>query len=95
MKNSVYILLAVVIVVVGGFVIYLTRSVSPNTSVPRQAEFAEKIVYTTDASADTTPLKADCASRKGVFNECGNICAPDAEICASVCAFTCDLKKVD
>jgi len=64
-----------------------------NNTVPIQAEFESKIVYTTDSLADTAPLIEDCEMRGGVFNACGSICGPTAEICASVCAFTCELNS--
>ena len=62
------------------------------TRIPFQAEFPTKIVYTTDQSVDVNALRADCRERRGTFNECGTVCAPDAETCAAVCAFTCNLK---
>jgi len=55
--------------------------------------YRNKIVYTVDQSVDTEPLKKDCAARGGRFNACGNICPPDAEVCAEVCAFTCEFKN--
>jgi hypothetical protein len=58
--------------------------------VPVQEAFPTKIVYTTEVEADTAALEADCRERGGTFNECGSICAPDAGICAEVCAYTCE-----
>src|SRR3990167_9701777 len=59
---------------------------APGTRIPFQAEFPTKIVYATDQSADLNALRADCRERKGTFNECGTVCAPDAETCVAVCA---------
>ena len=50
-----------------------------------------KVVYGSDATLDSTVLANDCRERGGVFNECGTICEPDAEACAAVCAFTCEV----
>lgn len=61
--------------------------------VPIAAQFGGKIVYTTDQSADVSALQAHCADAGGVFNECGTTCAPDAQLCASMCAFTCEFSE--
>jgi len=58
--------------------------------LPMSIKFPGKIVYTTDSTADPTPFQKDCAERGGVFNACGSICPPDAEMCATVCAYTCE-----
>lgn len=52
--------------------------------------FPGKIVYTTDVMQDPSKYEADCAKRGGTFNECGTVCAPDADFCVMVCAFTCE-----
>lgn len=56
-------------------------------------DFGAKIVYTTDMSVDRVPLEAHCAAQGGSFNECGSICPPDADFCAAVCAYTCELPE--
>lgn len=56
-----------------------------------EQEFEGKIVYTTDLSVDKEPLRAHCSAQRGEFNDCGSVCEPDAEMCASVCAYTCEL----
>lgn len=61
-------------------------------NIPLQAEFATKVVYTTDQSVDVAALRADCWGRNGTFNECGTVCSPDAETCVAVCAFTCEFR---
>ena len=77
------------------------------TSTPRQNQtvatttpkisimnvFGNKIVYTSDMSQNQALYKKDCQSRGGTFNSCGSVCAPDAEICAQVCAYTCQVNR--
>ncbi|MDP2629560.1 MAG: carboxypeptidase-like regulatory domain-containing protein [Candidatus Harrisonbacteria bacterium] len=55
-----------------------------------QSNFGTKIVYGSDAS-QLSRYRADCRQRNGVFNECGSPCAPDAEVCITVCAYTCEI----
>lgn len=58
-----------------------------------EAEFSSKIVYTTNTATNTASFIQDCDQRGGTFNDCGSICAPDAEMCAEVCAYTCEFDK--
>ncbi len=58
--------------------------------VETEREFPTKVVYTTDMGSDEEPYRTDCQERGGTFNECGSICSPDADMCAEVCAYTCD-----
>jgi hypothetical protein len=53
-------------------------------------EYPTKIIYTNDLS-QTEAMKADCLKRSGTFNTCGSPCAPEAEVCIEVCAYTCEL----
>lgn len=56
-----------------------------------EQEFEGKIVYGS-SQADEEGIEAmqtDCAQRGGTFNECGSPCAPDADTCITVCAYTC------
>ncbi len=62
----------------------------PVLEVPVQSRFDNKIVYTTDQSADVTLLREHCLQEGGIFNACGSPCASDEEMCIAVCAFTCD-----
>ncbi len=71
----------------------ITFKSSPTANVPMMAQFGTKIVYTLDMSADRGALENDCRGRDGTFNACGSSCAPDAQICTTVCAYTCDLKS--
>ena len=61
--------------------------------IPIQAIYDSHIVYTLDASLATEPFVDDCRVRGGVFNSCGSSCAPEAEICVAVCAYTCALPQ--
>ncbi|MFC1733314.1 Gmad2 immunoglobulin-like domain-containing protein [candidate division KSB1 bacterium] len=63
------------------------------SNVPVNATYGSHIVYTTDASLAEGPFVNDCRVRGGVFNSCGSSCAPDAEICVAVCAYTCELPQ--
>lgn len=64
---------------------------SEDVAIERQ--FDGKIVYSSSNldELDEEALRDDCAARNGQFQECGDICAPGAEICADVCAYTCIL----
>ncbi len=48
-------------------------------------------IYTADISSPKEDYINDCSTRGGTFNACGSPCAPDAEICAMHCAYTCTL----
>jgi len=58
--------------------------------LPIMDQFPGKVVYTTDISVDPTLFQNDCDQRGGVFDSCGTICPPEAEGCATVCAYTCE-----
>lgn len=62
-----------------------------SANVPVMKAFAGKIVYTTDMDMDTAPFREDCERMGGEFNECGDVCPPGADMCAQVCAYTCEL----
>jgi hypothetical protein len=62
--------------------------------VPVEAEFAGKVVYTTDAAFDQEILSEDCDRRGGWFNECGSVCDDTKDTtCVTVCAFTCEFEQ--
>lgn len=61
--------------------------------VPIQEQFEGKIVYTTDLGVDKAPLVEHCEAQGGEFNDCGSVCAPGEDVCASVCAYTCELDQ--
>ncbi len=56
-----------------------------------QEEFENKIVY--EENQDSALLTKDCRQRGGVFDECGNGCAPEADFCATVCVPVCNLQE--
>lgn len=100
MENNklIYTIVGVVAVLILGALIWWAvadTAAPPNNnergSVPLQNDYGSKIVYTTDAETSTDALRNDCTERGGTFNECGTTCAPDADICADVCAYTCEL----
>lgn len=100
-RNKIFSIIAGIIIVlcVGALIWWMTTDSEPNgtddtsNNIPIQGTYNTKVVYTTDAEADTAALRNDCQVRGGTFNECGTICEPGAEICADVCAFTCDLSN--
>ena len=66
-----------------------------NDTVPEMPflyNYTTKIVYTTDTTTKKDDYIADCSARGGVFQTCGNTCAPSAQNCSAVCALTCESK---
>lgn len=63
---------------------------APGQDVPILHDYGSKIVYGTSRTLDVAALRDHCRRARGTFNECGTICAPGAEACATVCAFTCE-----
>lgn len=62
----------------------------PSANVPIMSDFGTKIVYGTSRRLDVAALRQHCADLRGMFNECGTICAPGADMCVAVCAYTCE-----
>jgi hypothetical protein len=95
-KKALYIILAVVVLVALYYFIgpvkEVNESPTPGDELPIEEDFGSKIVYTTNTDLDAGPFEADCEARGGVFNDCGTTCEPEAEFCAEVCAYTCDLS---
>ncbi len=61
-----------------------------------EKRYENKLVYTTDVeNANEYIYREDCEQRGGTFNECGDVCPKDADLCAQVCAFTCLLEGDD
>lgn len=89
MKKVVSVLVALLLI---GLAVWLWQFYDAKevTQVPIENDFGSKIVYTTDTTVDTQAYEEHCREIGGMFNECGNICAPDADFCASVCAYTCE-----
>ncbi|PIR86575.1 hypothetical protein COU13_00135 [Candidatus Kaiserbacteria bacterium CG10_big_fil_rev_8_21_14_0_10_43_70] len=96
-KTILFVILAILVLVIGVFLFTAEignyEPIGNANEVSVEAEFQNKIVYTTDSLADTGPLIEHCEMRGGVFNACGSICESPEEICASVCAFTCELSN--
>ncbi len=80
-------LIVLAIIIVLGVVLYLTQE---EAEITIEDHFGSKIVYTLETDQPTDPFKRHCQDLGGVFNECGTPCAPDVDICASVCAYTCE-----
>ena len=57
--------------------------------------FVDKIVYTAGQKADAETLRGHCEEEGGAFNECGTVCGPGTDMCASVCAYTCEFEEID
>lgn len=56
--------------------------------------FKNKVVYGTGLDEqDPKPYIENCEARGGTFNACGSPCAPDAEFCIEVCAYTCEFEN--
>lgn len=60
----------------------------PTDIIKVEKDFGNKIVYDMNQNKDN--LVIDCNARGGTFNECGSVCASDAEICTKQCALTCE-----
>lgn len=83
----------VIIMGITALVLMSACASSSNEEVEIISEFpGEKVVYTTDSSLDQSVYENDCQERGGEFNSCGNICEPNADFCAEVCAYTCELN---
>lgn len=81
-------------------IVYGTKSTPPDVpedtapdaqNVPTEAVYETKVVYGVGSEISVSESKKDCDARGGTFNECGSPCAPDAESCIEVCAYTCEL----
>ncbi len=101
MKNKFFILVLVILLILIGVGVYLLLTMqedSPEDSEQKQdkitvkEEFENKIVYEKNDELAVEDYKKDCEQRGGQFNECGSPCAPDAAVCAQVCAYTCNLE---
>lgn len=83
----VLIILAVLVLV---FILSHPESLENSPDISILQEFQNKIVYTTNISEEREGYIKDCNNRFGDFNECGTVCANDSDICADVCAYTCE-----
>jgi hypothetical protein len=94
-RNIIALIIALIVVGAVFYYISANQATAPEEAgaIPIEAIYKDKVVYTTDASADKAALAKDCTKRGGEFNTCGSVCGPDEGICAEVCAFTCDLNQ--
>jgi len=87
------VIISIIIITIIGVTIWSNSTLPDDLSI--QKKYETKIIYTTSQSItkeNKTLYIEDCRSRGGTFNDCGSPCAPDAEICTQVCAYTCDLE---
>lgn len=91
------IIVAIIVIIVAALVYYgwdNAQKESPlsrqTKDIPIQKQFDNKIVYTTSQNVNETALKNHCESLNGTFKTCGSPCAPDADMCMQVCAYTCE-----
>jgi glucose/arabinose dehydrogenase len=94
----------IIILIIGGWFFFTNQGDTP-TLTPQEnenqeeeliqaevkEEFENKIVY--EENQDSALLTKDCNQRGGVFEECGNGCAPGADVCATVCVPICNLQE--
>lgn len=96
-KKILYIVLAVVVLAALYYFVGPNKKSNngptPGNDLPIEKEFDLKIVYTTDTSLEPGPFEADCEARGGSFDACGTTCEPEADFCADLCTYTCDLKE--
>lgn len=59
-------------------------------AVPVQDRYGSTIVYGVNPTVPVDRLRADCERRGGTLNTCGSPCPPEADVCAQVCAVTCE-----
>lgn len=90
MKNKLYISGVIIAVILIGAGVWMYMNDDVRNSAPIADRFDDKIVYTTDLSADVDVLKAHCKEEGGLFNECGSPCPTHEDMCVSVCAYTCE-----
>lgn len=100
-KNA-FILGILALVLLVGSLMYFSREEKDNSlrdekdsplqdeEVIIQDNFGQKIVYSMDVDQNEAKYKEHCAQLGGTFSNCGNPCAPNADTCASVCAYTCE-----
>ena len=74
---------------------FLSSPAFSEGSIPIQAKFSKKIVYTTNENFNKDVLIKDCTKRGGTFNECGSVCDDERKdmACITVCAMTCEFGQ--
>jgi len=100
MKNIFWWSIGILVIIVAIIIAWLAVADRPDSQenkvnkIAPLYESAERIIYTTNAAADTALLRQDCRVRGGLFNSCGSSCPPASQNCAEVCAYTCELTGV-
>ena len=100
--NSILILIIIILIAIMGVGWYFfsewkgeEKKEGEVSEVEVKETFVNKIVYTTDQEKDVNSFKDDCSRQGGTFNECGTICGPGVDVCANVCAYTCEFENID
>jgi len=83
-----FIISFLLLALIGGVFWYFNQNQDGEISI--ESDFGSKIVYTTNTDQETKKFIEHCGNLGGVFKECGTTCKPDADMCATVCAFTCE-----
>ena len=90
-KEKLYAIVMGLMVLVAGVLFvkqeYFTPEIMPKVEIEKV--FPGKIVYDTNYNVDIAKYKSHCTEQGGLFSECGDICAIDAEVCVEVCAYVC------
>ncbi len=89
-KTQTLILGFLILMIVVGGIWYFYQREDKETEITIQEQFETKIVYTSAIDQPKDKFVEHCENLGGVFNECGTICAPDVDVCAQVCAYTCE-----
>jgi hypothetical protein len=91
MNKTLLIAIAVAIaLVLGLFLWFRETSVASLPEESIRATYPGKIVYSVTPVVGLEQLRTHCASLMGTFNECGNDCDPNAQVCDLACALTCE-----
>lgn len=84
------IVILIALLLIASFAIWYALSRGEGKNIEIMDRFDDKIVYTTDMSQSEEPFRAHCKEAGGLFNSCGSPCPTHEDICASVCAYTCE-----
>jgi hypothetical protein len=89
-KKILWFIIFIIILLIIAVGLSKITNIEPEDNTSFDQNYGSKIVYTTDIEEDADFYQNDCRERGGDFNSCGNTCAPEAEACAEMCAFTCE-----
>lgn len=92
--NKMAISLVVVLIVIAGMVFFFYDKDGPivKQTYTSSGEIT-KIVYEVTEDSPISVCQEDCVRRGGLFQECGNPCEPEAQVCETVCAVTCTISN--